>query len=81
MDELEKLRAIDIQSISREELVDLCTLPEDHEEYRDADIRIKRFIEKVRNPYCFMVDGIVVKSTFTGNIRLEERLREMANKM
>lgn len=81
MAELEELKAVDIQTISREDLVDVCTLPEDKVEYEDTETRIKAFVERVKNPYCFMVDGIVVKSTFSGNVRLEERLREMAKKI
>lgn len=80
MNELEQLKAVDIQTILREELVDICTLPEDNEEYKDARKRMERFIDRVKNPYCFMVDGVVVKSTFSGNIRLEEILREMVSK-
>ncbi len=41
------------------------------------EIRIKQFVEKVRNPYRFMVDDIIVNVTFTeSKSTLQDRLQQ-----
>ena len=41
------------------------------------EIRIKQFVEKVRNPYRFMVDDIIVNVAFTeSRSTLQDRLQQ-----
>ena len=47
--------------------------------------RISEYIEKIKNPYCYKVDGIIVKVSFsdcteTIDDRLEAYARSMYNK-
>ena len=39
--------------------------------------RILSFIEQIKNPYCYLDDGVVVKVSFMDtDVTLEERLEE-----
>ncbi|WP_418747104.1 DUF6870 family protein [Frisingicoccus sp.] len=39
--------------------------------------RILSFIEQIKNPYCYLDDGVVVKVSFIDtDVTLEERLEE-----
>ena len=44
----------------------------------DRNKRMKEFIEKVKNPYCFMVGDVIVKSSFVDGVSLKQRLQELA---
>ena len=81
MEELKKLKSVDIESVSREELVDICDLTEEKTGCEDSKMRMRNFVDKVKNQYCFMLEGVVVKSTFTGKVSLGERLQEMVKRI
>ena len=39
------------------------------------EARIKQFVEEIKNPYCFMVDDVIVNVVFTENENtLQDRL-------
>lgn len=78
MEDLEKLKAVDIRTVEKGELVDITGLLEEKPDY-DKDRRMKTFIEKVKNPYCFMVGDVIVKSSFLGGVSLKQRLQELAD--
>jgi hypothetical protein len=40
---------------------------------------MKIFLRNVKNPYCFMVGDVIVKSSFTEGVSLKQRLRELAD--
>ena len=66
MEEWEKLKSVDIRTVNRDGLIDITRIPED-------DLR------NVKNPYCFMVGDVIVKSSFTEGVSLKQRLRELAD--
>ena len=53
--ELDALKGVDVRIVDRAELVDIREVPV--ERGLPAEERIKRFIGKVKNPYCFRVGG------------------------
>lgn len=70
---LEEMKNVDIRTVSRDDLVDIRDVEIDPEQPKDE--RIKSFIRQIRNPYCFKVGNVVVKTTFTDtDITLDDRL-------
>ena len=63
--ELDALKGVDVRIVDRAELVDIREVPV--ERGLPAEERIKRFIGKVKNPYCFRVGDVVVKTVFSEN--------------
>jgi len=78
MKDWEALKTVDIQTVSRNELVDIANLSGTAAEHGDREMQMKTFLEEIKNPYCFMVGDIIVKSTFSGDASLEQRIRELA---
>ncbi|MCM1064534.1 MAG: hypothetical protein NC420_08705 [Eubacterium sp.] len=78
MEDLEKLKTVDIRIVKREELVDIMKLSEE-DMGSDRNNRMKTLIEKVKNPYCFMVGDVIVKSSFLDGVSLKQRLQELAD--
>ena len=70
---LRELAAVDIQAVDPDELVDIDSV----EIRKDLPIpeRVSDFIEKIRNPYCYLSHGIVVKVRFAGEQNLDECLQ------
>lgn len=62
-EELTKLRDVDVTNIDRDALVDLQDISIDDK--LSVDERIASFIEQIKNPYCFKVDGVVIKVAFS----------------
>ena len=63
--QIQELKNVDINSINRDELVDITQI-----EIRNdipVEERIQDFICKVKNPYCFKVGEFVVKTSFAEN--------------
>ncbi|MDD3186173.1 MAG: hypothetical protein PHT76_12820 [Anaerostipes sp.] len=69
---LEKMKNVDVRTVDKNTLVDIetvaidTTLPEQE--------RMKQFLEQVKNPYCYMSHGIVVKVSFAGKDTLSDCL-------
>ena len=78
MEKWEKMRSVDIRTVKREELVDITRIPEGDSDGGDKEMQMRTFLKKVKNPYCFMVGDIIVKSSFTEGVSLKQRLRELA---
>ncbi len=79
----EKLMAMaqtDIRAVDRDILVERSTVKLDPELSREE--RILSFIEQIKNPYCYLDDGVVVKLSFMDtDVTLEERLEEYARNL
>lgn len=61
-EELEELRNTDIKSVDKDGLVDLRDIKINPN--LSVEQRIKEFMDKVKNPYCFLVGDVVVKVAF-----------------
>lgn len=69
-DQLRELSEADIRTVDPKELVDIA----DVKIRDDLPIleRIRDYIEQIKNPYCYLSHGTVVKIRFTGSRTLEE---------
>ena len=79
MEEWGNLKSVDIRTVNRDELIDITKIVEDKSEYKDKEIQMRTFLNNVKNPYCFMVGDVIVKSSFTEGVSLKQRLRELAD--
>ena len=63
--ELDAFKCVDVSKVKREELVDI----RDVGIARDLPVeeRIREFVKQVKNPYCFKVGDVVVKTVFSSN--------------
>ncbi len=74
----EELAAVDIRTVDMEELVDITTLEKDLSGEDPAE-RFRLFLQAVKNPYCFRVGEMAVKSSFSGNVSLQQRIQEIVD--
>ena len=74
--ELDALKGVDVRTVDRAELVDIREVPV--ERGLTAEERLRDFIGKVKNPYCFRVGDVVVKTAFSeGGGSFGERFERM----
>lgn len=78
MTEWEQLKAVDVRTVRREDLVDITGLAESENLSPDKEARMRDFFKRVKNPYCFMVGDVIVKSSFMEGVSLQQRLQELA---
>lgn len=70
---LEEMKNVDIRTVSRDALMDIQDVEIDPEQPKEE--RIKSFIRQIKNPYCFRVGNVVVKTTFADtDVTLDDRL-------
>lgn len=72
---VEEMKAVDIRTVCPEELVDITKLSIDKS--LEGDDRKAEFIRQVKNPYCYRVGNIIVKSSYSGDATLMERFQEL----
>lgn len=72
LEELQEMAAVDIRTVDKNTLVDLDDV-EIHTEL-PLEERIADYIHQVRNPYCHISNGMIVKISFAGKDMLEECL-------
>jgi len=72
---LKRMAQTDIRTVDRDTLVERSTVKLDPGLSRED--RILSFIEQIKNPYCYLDNGVVVKISFMDtDVTLEERLEE-----
>ena len=72
---LRRMAQTDIRTVDRDTLVERSTVKLDPKLSREE--RILSYIEQIKNPYCYLDDGVVVKISFMDtDVTLEERLEE-----
>ena len=66
----------DLRNVNRKELVDI----DEVEIRKDLSQRERMvdFISQIKNPYCYLDKGMVVKISFAGENRLEDTLKKCA---
>jgi len=70
---LRNMAETDISTISKESLIDIKDVTIDMEKGKQE--RISEFFQQIRNPYCFVCNGIIVKMKYNKNEKtLEEKL-------
>ncbi|MBP3810781.1 MAG: hypothetical protein ILA15_08685 [Clostridiales bacterium] len=70
--ELESLKDVDIRKVDKASLVDIGDV------HINMDLpmleRTIDYIKQVRNPYCYKIHGVVVKTNFMGTVSIDECL-------
>ena len=76
LEDLKKLAAMELRDVNREELVDI----NDVEIKKDLSQRERMvdFVSQIKNPYCYLDRGMVVKISCAGENRLEDTLKKCA---
>lgn len=74
-EDLRELENVDIRTIKKNTLVEIKKVKIDPELERRE--RISSFVQQIKNPYCFICDGVIVKIGYTETEdTLEEKLNE-----
>lgn len=61
--EIEEMRNVDIRTVDAELLADIDKIEINRNLPKEE--RLREFARKVKNPYCFICNGIIVKSSYT----------------
>ena len=71
-DRLKEMQSVDIQSVNPKDLVDIdsVTIQKD----LPPRERIVDYIRQIKNPYCYLSHGTIIKISFAGTRTLEECL-------
>ena len=77
--DLAALEAVDVQTVSPDDLVDLKDIQIDPSLPKEE--RIASFIRQVKNPYCYKCGKIVGKVGFEEGTTLEEQLKTIFSTM
>jgi hypothetical protein len=73
-EELKRMREVDIRTVDKKDLVDIETV-----EIRTdlpKEERIMDYIRQIKNPYCYLYKGMVIKVSFAGKRKLEDCLKD-----
>ena len=74
LEQLQKMAQTDIRTVDPKELVDIesVTIRTD---LPDKE-RVADYLRQIKNPYCYLYKGMVVKVSFSGKRRLEDCLKD-----
>ena len=74
LEKMRELSEVDIRTVDPAELVDIesvrirTDLPERE--------RVLDYLEQIKNPYCYLYHGMIVKVSFSGKRKLEDCLKD-----
>ena len=71
-EELKRMAAVDIRTVNPEELVDIESVKINQE--LPVEERVRDYVRQIKNPYCYISHGTIVKIGFSVNRTLEECL-------
>ena len=71
-EELKRMAAVDVRTVNPEELVDVESVKINQE--LPVEARIRDYVRQIKNPYCYISHGTIVKIGFSGTRTLEECL-------
>ena len=78
--ELEELKKVDIRTVDTSTLADIGKIIIDSTMPKEE--RLLAFIREVRNPFCFICNGMVVKTSFSDTDEsLENKLAKLCVEM
>lgn len=63
--DMQMMKAVDIRTVERSELVDLNSMVIDED--KPIAERMEAFVKQIRNPYCFRVGDVAVKVVYKEN--------------
>ena len=67
------MRNVDLMAVNKKDLVDISDTVINKE--LPPEERVRDFIKQIKNPYCYLDNGIVVKISFSGEKSLEDCLK------
>ena len=70
---MEEMKNVDPRTVNIDDLVDLRDVKIDPKLPKEE--RIRSYIEQIKNPYCYLYKGMVIKICFSGKRRLEDCLK------
>ena len=74
MSTLDEMKSVNIRTVDRESLVDINEIQID--ESLPPKERAAEFLRQIKNPYCYLYHGIIVKVSFAGKRRMEDCLKD-----
>lgn len=72
-EEIAKMKETDIRKVDRDTLVDIKDVKV-NTELPDTE-RMMDFVRQIGNPYCYLCNGMVVKTRFNGKQSLEDCIK------
>ena len=73
-EELRAMSEVDIRTVDRSTLVDAENVKINTE--LSTEERIADYIRQIKNPYCYLYKGMVVKISFSGKRKLEDCMKD-----
>ena len=73
-EELKTFSEVDIRTVDRSTLVDEESVKINTE--LPTEERIADYIRQIKNPYCYLYKGMVVKISFSGKRKLEDCMKD-----
>ena len=73
LEALGKMAETDVKNVAASELVDINSISINED--LTGIHRVINYIENVKNPYCYLDHGMVVKISFSGKKKLEDCIR------
>ena len=72
-EELDKMKEVDIRTVDPDTLVDIDDVKINMD--LPCEERILDYIRQIKNPYCYLCNGMVVKAKFAGKQSLEDCIK------
>lgn len=72
-EEIAKMKEVDIRTVDRKRLVDIKDV-RINTDLPDTE-RMMDFVQQIGNPYCYLCNGMVVKTRFVGKQSLEDCIK------
>ena len=77
---IEEMRSVDVRTVQADQLADRRGIVIDQKLPRKE--RLRQYIQQVRNPYCYVDDGVIVKVSFSNTKEtIEDRLEAYIRSM
>lgn len=70
LEELEEMSRVDVRTVEKDSLVDIADIRIDPSLPQKE--RIMDYLRQIKNPYCYLSNGTVIKVSFAGKTTLEE---------
>ena len=71
-EKLQEMAAVDVLSVDPDDLVDITDVEINKE--LPVKERVLDYVRQIKNPYCYISHGVIVKLSFAGKRTLEECL-------
>ncbi len=73
-EQLQEMAQVDIRIVDPADLVEIENVKISGE--MSQEDRVLDYIRQIRNPYCYLYHGIIVKVSFSGKRRMEDCLKD-----